>query len=65
MFKMMRARSDSSTGTICGSSRHRMCIYYAHSTMDFEWLERVCDRSMQEARDAHTLSLKAQGESAA
>ena len=43
-------------------SREPWFLCESHATMDFEWLESVCDRAMQEARDAHTLALKAQGE---
>jgi glutamate-1-semialdehyde 2,1-aminomutase len=43
-------------------SREPWFLCEAHATMDFEWLESVCDRAMQEARDAHALTLKAQGE---
>ena len=44
-------------------SREPWFLCEAHSGMDFDWLERVCDVAMQEACDAHARARRAEGAS--
>ena len=46
------------------SCREPWFLCEAHSTMDFDWLERVCDVAMREATDAQARARRAEGSSA-
>ncbi len=45
-------------------SREPWFLCEAHASMDFEWLERVCDAAMREACHQHALARKAEGAAA-
>ena len=42
-------------------SREPWFLCEAHAAMDFDWLEKVCDVSMQEACDSHARARKVEG----